>query len=309
MRWMEITAQTPEEETDERCRALEELGCGGVIIESERDFKDFISSNRQFWGVVDEELEKKYAGASRLKFYLADDEAGRAALGKIRARLGTELSVTYMEDSDWENNWRQNYQPVDIGEKLVVVPDWDEAPANGRIPLRLTPGVAFGTGSHPTTALALAAAESYITGGERVLDLGCGSGILGIGAILLGAKSCTGCDIDPLSPEAAAGNAKLNGIESDIFRVLAGDILADAGLRKALGGSYDMVLANIVADVIIPLSGLVPPFLKPRGIYIVSGIIEGREEETAAALKKSGFEIINHTQREEWHCFACALSP
>ena len=257
---------------------------------------------------VDDELESKFRGVSRVKFYLSDDDEGRALLETIRAGIGREITTTCVQDSDWENNWRQYYQPIEIGDKLVVVPEWLETPDDGRIPLRLDPGLIFGTGSHATTRMCLAALEHYAAPGKRVLDLGCGSGILGIGALLLGCAHVTGCDIDPKAPEVAAANAALNGFYEDKFTVCAGDILADAGLRRRLGTGYDIVLANIVADVIIPLAALVPAFLTPGGTFVCSGIIDGREDEVAAALTRAGFTVTAHDTLEEWHCFTAVLA-
>jgi ribosomal protein L11 methyltransferase len=252
---------------------------------------------------VDDELADKFRGVSRVKFYLSDDEDGRAQLAEIRAGLGREIQTAFVADSDWENNWRQYYEPIEIGEKLVVVPEWLEAPDDGRVPLRLDPGLIFGTGSHATTRMCLAALEGISGAGKTVLDLGCGSGILAIGALLLGCSRAAGCDIDPKAPEVAEANAALNGIGKDRFAVYAGDVLTDAGMRKALGTGYDIVTANIVSDVIIPLSAIVAPFLKPDGVFLTSGIIEGRQDEVRAALEKNGFVILEHHCEEEWHCF------
>ena len=143
---------------------------------------------------------------------------------------------------------------------------------------------------------------------NTVLDLGCGSGILGIGALLLGCTHVTGCDIDPKAPEVAAGNAALNGFYDDRFSVCAGDILADAGLRRDLGTGYDLVLANIVSDVIIPLAAHAPAFLAPGGTFICSGIIDGREDEVRAAIERAGFTVTAHDSLEEWHCFTATLA-
>lgn len=305
MRWIEATVDTPESEIDGRCEMLAALGCGGFIIENESDFKNFISENRQYWGIVDEELQEKYRGVSRIKFYLQDDGPGREILAAARAALPQEVRTAYVQDSDWENNWRQYYKPIEIGERLVVVPEWQDAPEDGRVPLRLDPGLIFGTGDHPTTKLCLASLEKYCGEGRRLLDLGCGSGILGIGALLLGCRSCTGCDIDPMAPEVAAQNAALNGLGPDRFRVFAGDVLSDAGLRAELGGGYDVVTANIVADVIIPLAALARAFMAPGAAFIVSGIIDSRRDEVRAELEARGFAIAAGSSMEGWNCFVC----
>lgn len=303
MRWIEAAVATQSDEIDEMCERLAALGAGGMVVEDEADFQAFLANNHQYWDYVDDELADKFRGVSRVKFYLADDDAGRAQLEGIRASLGREITTAYVQDSDWENNWRQYYQPIEIGEKLVVVPEWLETPDDGRIPLRLDPGLIFGTGSHATTRMCLAALEHYAAPGKRALDLGCGSGILGIGALLLGCDAVMGCDIDPKAPAVAEANAALNGLHADRFRVCAGDILTDAGMRASLGTGYALVLANIVSDVIIPLSAIAPQFLAPEGVFLCSGIIEGRQDEVADALRKNGFTILEHFNEEEWHCY------
>lgn len=303
MRWIEAAVATRSDEIDALCEQLAALGAGGMVVEDEADFQAFLEHNHQYWDYVDDDLAEKFRGVSRVKFYLADDDAGRAQLETIRTGVGREITTAFVQDSDWKNNWRQYYQPIEIGEKLVVVPEWLEAPDDGRIPLRLDPGLIFGTGSHATTRMCLAALEHYAAPGKRALDLGCGSGILGIGALLLGCDAVMGCDIDPKAPAVAEGNAALNGLHADRFRVCAGDILTDAGMRASLGTGYDLVLANIVSDVIIPLSAIAPQFLAPEGVFLCSGIIEGRQDEVADALCKNGFTILEHFNEEEWHCY------
>lgn len=304
MRYIEVSIDTPEQEIDARCEQLAALGAEGFVIENEADFQNFLENNRQYWDYVDAELEQSYKGVSRIKCYLTDDEAGEAVLARIKAAYPEAVSA-YTADEDWENSWRDCYEQIEIGEKLVVVPEWMDAPDNGRISLRLDPGIAFGTGSHPTTKLCLAALESYAAPGVRALDLGCGSGILGIGALLLGAESNTGCDVDPMAPEAAMANAALNGIGADKMRVYAGDILKDASLRRTLGGGYQLVLANIVADVIIALAAYARSFMAQDGVFICSGIIDDRADEVRAALERNGFTVVAHTSEEEWHCYVC----
>ena len=302
MRYIEVTVNTPAKEIDRRCEEMTAMGVGGFIIENEEDFRDFLEHNHAYWDYVDADLEQKYAGISRIKCYLTDDEEGQNTLRQIRAAYG-EIQASFVEDSDWENNWREYYKPIEVGEKLVVVPEWEEIPADGRVPLRLDPGLIFGTGSHATTRLCLAAMEPFISADTRVLDLGCGSGILGIGALVLGAKSCLGCDIDPKAPDVVRSNGALNGIGPERLSACAGDILSDASLRKNFGTGYDLVLSNIVSDVIIPLSRYVRSFLAPGGTWISSGIIEGRQDEVRAAIEQAGFTVLEHRQEEEWHDF------
>ena len=304
MRYIEVIVNTPKEALDQRCEEMAAMGAGGFVIENEDDFRDFLEHNHMYWDYVDEELEHRFLGVSRIKCYLTDDEEGLAVLRRIRDAYGA-VETGFVEDSDWENNWREYYKPIEVGEKLVVVPEWEEVPADGRVPLRLDPGLIFGTGSHATTRMCLAALERFAAPDLRVLDLGCGSGILGIGALVLGAERCVGCDIDPKAPDVAMANAALNGIGTERFQVYAGDILSDRGLRKELGRGYGLVLANIVSDVIIPLSAFVRDFMAEGGHFICSGIIEGRQDEVRAALEHNGFTVEEHFCEEEWHCFLC----
>ncbi len=303
MEWIECVLPCGDD-VEELCGRLEALGVEGMSLETEKDFRTFLEENRAYWDYVDEELERRFAGLSQVRFWLPRTEDGQAILQAVR-QAGYQPETRFMADQDWENNWKQYYKPICVGRRLVVVPQWEEAPDTGRIPLRLDPGLIFGTGSHATTRMCLESAEDLVRPGCRVLDLGCGSGILAIGALLLGAGQATGCDIDPKAPEVAQNNAALNGLGRDRFYVLAGDVLSDAGLRRALGGGYDLVFANIVADVIIPLAPLARAFLAPGGDFICSGILEGRQAETARALQAAGFSICGHFCQEEWHCFAC----
>ena len=307
MRYIEVITDTPEELIELRCEEMSAMGAEGFVIENEADFRDFLENNRQYWDYVDTELEEKYKGVSRIKCYLTDDEAGRETLRRIRTAY-EGVQVSYVQDSDWENNWREYYKPIEVGEKLVVVPEWEEIPDDGRVPLRLDPGLIFGTGSHATTRMCLEALESCAGPGKKVLDLGCGSGILGIGALVLGAESCLGCDIDPKAPDVVMANAALNGIGPDKLKACAGDIIADSSLRRSFGGGYDLVLANIVSDVIIPLSRFVPGFLAQDGVFITSGIIDGRQDEVRAAVEAAGLRIAGHKCLEEWHCFTAVLA-
>ena len=303
MKYTEVIIELPESEIDACCEKLTELGCSGFIIENESDFNAFLENNRQYWDYVDEELTDKFKGLSRVKLYLEEGTEGDELLRAISGQYS--VSTSTVSDSDWENNWRQYYKPLEIGEKLLVVPQWEEAEAAQRVKLILDPGLMFGTGSHATTRMCLKALEKLDLSGEKVLDLGCGSGILGIGALVLGCESAVGVDIDPKAPDVVMENAALNGIGGDRLKVYAGDIIGDASLRKMLGGGYAAVLANIVSDVIIPLAPHVRQFMSEDGVFIASGIIDGREDEVIAAIENAGFTVTEHLHEEEWHCCVC----
>ena len=305
MRWIEAAIASKSEEIDVLCQRLADLGVEGMCIEDEEDFKNFLENNHQYWDYVDDELNARFQGLSQVKFYLADDEEGQNLLQRLKQELPCEIKTSYVDDSDWENNWREFYKPLEIGEKLLVIPEWENPELDGRVPLRLDPGLIFGTGSHATTRMCLCALQEHPVEGKKVLDLGCGSGILGIGAKVLGCASVVGCDIDPKAPDVALDNAALNGITEENFKIYAGDILSDEGMRKFLGDGYDIVLANIVADVIIPLSAFARRFMANDGLFICSGIIDNRLEEVKSAILSNGFEIVEHKHEEEWNCFVC----
>lgn len=309
MQWIEAAFRSSPEDIDALCERLTALGAEGLVIEDEADFRRFLEQNRQYWDYVDEELESRYRGVTRVKLYVEDTPEGRAQLAAFTDGTGLEPECRTVADEDWAESWKQYYKPIEIGERLLILPSWEPIPeAPERLVLRLDPGLAFGTGGHATTRMCLEALEKYAGPEKFVLDLGCGSGILGIGALVLGCAYCAGCDVDPKSPESAAANAKLNGIRESIYKMYTGDVLADATLRAELGAGYDIVLANIVSDVIIPLAPLVPGFMSKKGVFITSGIIDGREAEVSRALEAAGFEIIEHLHQAEWHAFVCKLA-
>ncbi len=297
--WIEVTVPA-HGDPEAVCDMLTGMGLEGFVIEDERDFKGFLENNTQYWDFVDEELEASMAGTSRVKFWLPDSDESRARIADLYEK-GFQPESRPVADGDWENNWRDYYQPVEAGEKLVIVPQWQDYDGD-RTPVKLDPGLLFGTGDHPTTRMCLAAVEEHVRPGGRVLDLGCGSGILGIAAAVLGAGPIVAADVDEKAPDIVRDNAALNGVEN-AFTVYVGDVIASGTLRAKLGAGYDLVLANIVADVIIPLAPYVPAFLAPGGVFVCSGIIDGRQDEVAAALERAGLRIEAHRTLEEWHCF------
>ena len=205
-----------------------------------------------------------------------------------------------VEDADWENNWKQFYKPMEIGKRLLVIPEWEQAGAPDRVELRLNPGLTFGTGSHASTRLCLEGVETYVRPGGRVLDLGCGSGILSIAALLLGAEEAAGVDIDPKAVGVAYENAAINGIGRDRYTVRWGNVVTDHALQKEFGGEYDVVVANIVADVIIRLAPFAYPCCKPGAPFIVSGVIDERRDEVREALCRAGFAVEAEKAAEGW---------
>ena len=207
MKWLELHLDTQPAGIEPATELLSEYGIDSLMIDEEGDFKDFLENNHQYWDYVDEDLMKSMHGKSRITFYLEDSAEGYNTLAQFRIGLSAFkkqhpeyapliLSMENVEDADWENNWKQFYKPMEIGERLLVVPEWEQAQEDGRVKLVLNPGLTFGTGSHATTRLCLQALEQHIHGGEKVLDLGCGSGILSIAALLLGAKDAFACDIE-----------------------------------------------------------------------------------------------------------------
>ncbi len=316
MKWLALHIDTSPAGLEPVETMLSALGIDGLVIEDEADFRRFLEQNQQYWDYVDEELNRSMSGKCRVTFYVEEGEAGFAAVAAVRIALArmkeshpeyTPLIMTIdgLEDADWENNWRAFYKPMEIGERLIVVPDWETADIRDRVELRLEPGLAFGTGSHATTRLCLTALEKYVRPGTRLADLGCGSGILSIAALLLGAKEAFACDIDEKAVDIAYANAELNGVGRDRYAVRAGDVLADAGLQKEMGTGYDIVVANIVADVIIALAPAAGGLLKKEGLFIASGVIEQRAAEVREALESQGFAIAEENQSEGWRCFVC----
>ncbi|HJB56678.1 MAG TPA: 50S ribosomal protein L11 methyltransferase [Candidatus Flavonifractor intestinipullorum] len=316
MKWLELHIDTTPAGLEPVSDLLRDQGIEGLVIEDEGDFHNFLEQNRQYWDYVDEGLEQSMAGKCRITFYLEDSEAGYRTLAMTRIALqpfkeahpafgSLLLTMENVEDADWENNWKAFYKPMEIGERLIVIPDWEEADPNGRVALRLNPGLIFGTGSHATTRLCLQALERLVKPGMRVLDLGCGSGILSIAALLLGADSAFGCDIDDKAVDVAYENAALNGIGKDRYTVRAGDVLSDRKLRADMGAGYDIVVANIVADVIIALAATARDLMSPDGYFLCSGIIDDRAAEVKGKLVENGFTILEENSSEGWYSYLC----
>jgi len=302
VKWLEVTLDTTEAELDALCARLTGNGVTGLAIEDEEDFKTFLEQNRQYWDYVDDGLLARMKGVCRVKFYITDDADGRKQLEGLLAGIDQPYSLASLGDNDWAHSWQKYYKPMPVGERLYIVPEWErgEPVPAGKAPLYLNPGLTFGTGSHASTQLCLMGLERYTVPGKPVLDLGCGSGILSIAALVLGASAAAAVDIDPKAVDVAYENAALNGIGRDRYNVRAGNVLTDGALVAELARQkYALVLANIVADVIIPLSARAGEFLDTDGVFLCSGIIDTRAGEVEAALERVGLaERAGHKPTE-----------
>ena len=319
MRYLEVRVDTNHRGLDPVTAMLSALGIDSVMVEDEEEFREFLDQNRQYWDYVDQGLENEMRGRSRVTFYLTEDRDGYSALAAARIALQELrtsrpdcgpllMTLENVQDADWESNWKQYYKPMEIGQRLLIVPVWEAADLPpGRVPVILDPGLAFGTGNHETTRLCLTLLERSIQGGERVLDLGCGSGILAIAAIRLGAASAAAVDIDEAAVRVAGENAALNGMDETTCQFIAGDVLKDKRLRHKLGGGWQVIMANIVADVILGLAPIVPDLLAPGGQFLCSGIIAGRETEVADGLRRNGFAIADTYSAKDWYAYHCVL--
>ena len=307
IKWLEVAVNTTPDRLDEVTAKLTAAGMTGLVIEDEGEFQQFLEQNRQYWDYVDQELMDRMRGVTRVKFYVTDDGAGRVQLEQYTRGLDAEYTVTPLTDNDWAYSWQKYYKPLEVGRRLYVVPEWmrDEPVPEGRSPLYLNPGLTFGTGSHASTQLCLEGVEEHTLTGRPVLDLGCGSGILSIAALRLGASQALAVDIDDKCLDVAYENAALNGIGKDRYTVRVGDVLSDGSLRRELEGGYDIVVANIVADVIIALAPLVPAMLRPGGTFLCSGIIDDRAEEVRSALEAAGWTVLETQSADGWFAYTC----
>lgn len=253
--------------------------------------------------LIEEELLKADRTKGIIHVYVNPHENPLEAVSFIKERLdeqGIEYDIKIADcaTEDWVNNWKQYFHPMPIGEKLLIRPVWeDEYDAGGRKILHIEPGLAFGTGSHPTTKLCLETLEKYIDESSIVLDIGCGSGILSIASLLLGARRAFGVDIDSLAVKTAMANAEENGFGNDRFNVVQGN------LSDKVSGKYNVIVANIVADIIMEFNKEVGKFLDDDGVYITGGIIEAREDEVLMSFIQNGFEVIERFEEKGWLVF------
>lgn len=300
--WVEIMITVPVEDADRAGDIANMVVPYGIYVEDysslEQDALEIAHID-----LIDEELLEKDRSKAIVHVYISPEANPGEAVAFLEERY-TAVGIDYAIDrklcrnEDWENNWKKYFKPTPVGEKILIRPIWEEEyEANGRVVLNLEPGLAFGSGTHDTTRLCLETLEKYVTEGCSVLDVGCGSGILSVAAMLLGAGHAEGVDIDPHAVKTAAENAANNGFhEPDITYI-------EGNLTDKISGKFDVVVANIVADIIITLSADVRNFMKPGAVFITSGIIAPREDEVLAAFAANGFTVIDRHESGGWLCF------
>lgn len=313
MKWIRFTIDTHVDAVDMLSYMLDEIGVEGIEIEdhlplSEEDKK------KMFVDILPDPEDND--NTAKVHFYMepvqCDPEKVILQVQEILQEIrefcevgkGT-VSLSETEDKDWINNWKTFFKPFRAADHIVIKPTWEEyaKEQDEDILIEIDPGIAFGTGSHETTKLCIQALEKYIKQGDSVLDVGCGSGILSIAALKLGAGHATAIDIDETAVKVAAENMNVNHIDSEHYSLFHGNLLGDPALKEKAGTGHDIIVANILADVILPLTGIIRPHLKKGGFYITSGIIDTKKAEVHAALEKNGFEILHVAHMKEWCCF------
>ena len=317
MEWTEAVIETNSDGVEIVTAALMEVGIAGLQVEDDYEMRLHLENSKDQWDYADETLLQSEKGGARIKFYVTADAAGAETMAAVRAALhnlrenedaavvgGLLLSVDMVNDEDWLENWKKYYKPFRVGKRIVIRPTWEDYEAEGdELVFTINPGHVFGTGLHQSTRLCIAALERFVGASDKVLDVGCGSGILSILALMLGAGSALAVDIEPSAVDIAYENAAMNGIGKDKYTVLSGNLLADEALRARIAGErYDVVAANIVADVIIALAPIVSDLIKPNGRFISSGIIKERAGDVAAALAANGFIVPETNTSDEWVC-------
>lgn len=302
--WTEIKIAVSAADIDQAGDIANAAAPGGIYIEDYRDLEQVVEDIAHI-DLIDEALLEKDRSRAFVHLYLEPDASPAEAVAFLSERyesegIAHEITLLDCAEEDWRNNWKQYFHPLPVGERLMIVPSWYENyDAQGRTVLNIDPGLAFGTGGHETTRLCLEMCEKYMKPGDTVLDVGCGSGILSIAALLCGAKSAVGVDIDQKAVDTARENAALNGVD-DRYTALCGSF------TDKVEGKFDIVLANIVADAIIFLSKGVRDFMKDGAVYIMSGIIDTRADEVKREVERY-FDIIEEHFDGGWACFAAKV--
>lgn len=318
MEWTEVKIYTTTAGIEPVTAALMDCGINGIQVEDDNEMKEYLTTSSTYWDYVDEELLNKPIGETKVTIYVSDNPYGEEILLHVKEAInnlktmdiGLDLgrlaieTTSNLNDEEWLNKWKDYYKPFKIGNRIFIKPVWEdcEIPDN-RVVFNINPGHVFGTGLHQTTQLCMLELEKYINKDSVVADLGCGSGILSIISLLLGAKSAFAVDIDANAIKTAYENAEFSDVDVSKYYVTSGNVIGDKDLQDEIGyDKYDVVVANIIADVICAISPVVPAQLKKGGVFIASGIIKDRIQDVYAALDKCGLKVINTAAKDEWVC-------
>ena len=318
MEYLELTNNTSPGGIEPLAAILTANGFDDLVLEDQKELEGFLDSNRAYWDYIDETLSAHLQGLSQIKLYLEKEDT--ASLSRLKSLLegqkdkgfgSLELSVTPLAPVDYEESWKENYPPQEVGERLVVLPYWLADTYEGtRLPVILDPGLTFGTGAHPSTQMVMGAMEKLSLEGKTCLDLGSGSGILSLTALRLGAKEAIGVDIDPKAEDIARENAAYNGFGPEVFTALTGNVNTDKKLMDTLlQKTYDLVCVNIVADVIIALAPSLPRFLDENSTLLLSGILDTRLPDVLGALQQANLQVVATHASDTWRCLQAKRRP
>ena len=311
MKWNQFRLKTTTEAEDIVSSMLADLGIEGVQIEDKIPLTQQ-DKEQMFVDILPDIPEDD--GVAYLTFYLDPDLDAGTILAQVREEMeqmrayvdvgDATIEESETEDVDWVNNWKQYFHQFYIDD-ILVIPSWEDVKAedSDKLVIHIDPGTAFGTGMHETTQLCIRALRKYVKNGDLVLDVGCGSGILGMLALKFGAGHSIGTDLDPCALDATHENMEVNGIPKERYEVMIGNIIDDRQIQDKVGyACYDIVVANILADVLVELTPVIVNQLKPGGIYITSGIIDDKEQTVVDAVKAAGLEVLSVTYQGEWVC-------
>ena len=323
MEWICVSVYTTSFGIDAVCSAISDAGISGFEIEDESEFTEFLQQNKKYWDYVDDELIESKKGETRVKFYVENNADAKDTLVSVREslsvlkasdsenELGTlEIQTAGLNEEDWANNWKAYFKPIEVGEKILIQPEW--APLEDetdRVVFTVNPGMTFGTGTHASTKMCICELEKYVNENTAILDAGCGSGILSVIALMLGAKEAKAVDIDENCIHVAYENSDRNGVDRTKYEVYAGDVTSDKALFDKLSKTrYNVIVANIVADVIIALLPSVKKLISENGVFICSGIIAERLDDVKTAMEKEGVPVSTVATEDGWCCITSDFS-